>query len=305
MAATAWALLLSPPASRACTSRQQQEKMDTTLARHEKSLQETKAVVYNTQAAANSLCRQIQVLAAALPRTGAFEETPSPPRAHADLELQPAAGQVPREALVYEGGGKKGQDDKLKVATLRDGMNKEYAQRRGVDSQRGIEEGNEDVARREGGRRVKDGTGKRPLQVPALDWNKAFELVGAKGRGPERESLRNDRGGGGGGQRASGKPRQRDTSTSPRGSETLTPRTETLRTESQLSARASRRALRFRCLWYCLWCCLRRYLRHASCMHSDLVSRVGSCCRCPLPLRARVVSDTESASAAGPPPPWR
>ena len=115
-------------------------------------------------------------------------------------------------------------------------------------------EGGEDEAQRHGAKR--DGSfverpkgtspalapaARRPQQVPALDWNKSFELVGGRGRGTGRESARGQTSQGRGGGSERGGHHDDANGASPRGSEPLTPmstaRSECLGTENQTSTR--------------------------------------------------------------------
>jgi septal ring factor EnvC (AmiA/AmiB activator) len=67
--------------------RAQHQKIEATLVRHEQSIEETKAAVYNTEAATSSMSRQIQRICLALNvDSDAEEKRPPPPRQVGILE---------------------------------------------------------------------------------------------------------------------------------------------------------------------------------------------------------------------------
>jgi septal ring factor EnvC (AmiA/AmiB activator) len=67
--------------------RAQHQKIEATLVRHEQSIEETKAAIYNTEAATSSMSRQIQRICQALNvDSDAEEERPPPPRRVSILE---------------------------------------------------------------------------------------------------------------------------------------------------------------------------------------------------------------------------
>jgi hypothetical protein len=68
-------------------NRAQHLKIEATLVRHEQSIEETKAAVYNTEAATSSMSRQIQRICLALNvDSDAEEKRPPPPRQVGILE---------------------------------------------------------------------------------------------------------------------------------------------------------------------------------------------------------------------------
>jgi len=199
--------------------------MEATLARHEKSIEETKAAVYNTQAAANSISRRIEQICHALPHVDS------------DAEYECPSRPGPDGATLLRRGGPKEADsashpqDKMPFAAAE-------ARRRPADA--GAADGaggrgtDADEAQR---RRVEqNAVGQRPAQVPALDWGKHAALMGGNSRGIGRVSARSQTSQGGRQASARGGYRDDASATSPRGSDTFTPRTDTLRTESQLLA---------------------------------------------------------------------
>ena len=205
--------------------RLQHKRMEATLARHEKSIEETKAAVYNTQAAANSISRRIEQICHALPHVDS------------DAEYECPSRPGPDGATLLRRGGPKEADsachpqDKMPFAAAE-------ARRRPADA--GAADGaggrgtDADEAQR---RRVEqNAVGQRPAQVPALDWGKHAALMGGNSRGIGRVSARSQTSQGGRQASARGGYRDDASATSPRGSDTFTPRTDTLRTESQLLA---------------------------------------------------------------------
>ena len=239
--------------------RAQHQKIEATLVRHEQSIEETKAAVYNTEAATSSISRKIQRICLALNvDSDAEEEIPPPARRVSILNsLYPGnfifinTGKV-HSKLTFE-------NFCQGAPALANALAEVEARRWSADALEegsgGRLEGGEDEAQRHWAER--DGSfvegakepspalapaARRPLRVPALDWKKSSELVVVgRERGTGRKSARGQTSKGRGGERERGGHQDDANGASPRGSESLTPmssaRSECSGTENQTSTR--------------------------------------------------------------------